>query len=99
VLALSARARPDLVLVALRLVAPDAFSGLRRLRTTPELRLMLLTIQDGEELRAMAGKGMADSSICKARLDLEIRGEVIRLFRRVLRATGDSCRIILVAFY
>jgi len=79
-LALWERVRADLVLIDLRLVSLDGFSGLRRLRATPGLRIMLLTIYDGAELRAVAANGMADASICKWRIDREMRAEIARLF-------------------
>ena len=79
-LALWERVRADLVLIDLRLVSLDGFSALRRLRTAPGLRVMLLTIHDGAELRAVAANGMADASICKWRIDREMRNEIARLF-------------------
>ena len=79
-LALWERARADLVVIDLSMVALDGFSGLRRLRSTPGLRVVLLTIHDGAELRAVAANGMADSSICKSRIDREMRVEIARLF-------------------
>jgi CheY-like chemotaxis protein len=79
-LALWERVRADLVVVDLRLVSLDGFSGLRRLRSAPGLRIMLLTIYDGAELRAVAANGMADASVCKWRIDREMGGEIARLF-------------------
>jgi len=79
-LALWERVRADLVLVDLRLVSLDGFSTLRRLRAKPGLRVMLLTIYDGAELRALAANGMADASICKWRIDREMPVEIARLF-------------------
>jgi CheY-like chemotaxis protein len=79
-LALWERVKADLILVDLRLVALDGFSGLRRLRSTPGLRIMLLTIYDGAELRTVAAKGLADAFVCKWRIDREMRAEIARLF-------------------
>lgn len=89
-LALWERVRADLVVIDLRLVALDGFSGLRRLRSIPGLRVVLLTIYDGAELRAVAANGMADASICKSRIDREMRIEIARLFPARNELAGAS---------
>jgi len=64
--------KPDLVISDLE---PSGLAG-----PIPGVRTILLTFYDGAELREIARLSWADAVLCKAKLNQELRAEILRLF-------------------
>lgn len=86
-LARVAAARPDLILLELRIPGPGGFETLRRIRTTSMVPVIILTASAGDDDRLKAFAGGADDYLTKPFNPDELAARVAAVLRRAAAGT------------